>query len=68
MSETLKGQSSCPVVHVHSYSGGAGDRDIRHVLIVPESVNEWVAVQTPELIIPSKITLIFLSIPADAFV
>ena len=34
--ETVEGQSSFLVVHVHSYSGRAGDRDISLFIIVVE--------------------------------
>ena len=51
--DAVEGQSSCPVIQVHSYSGGGGTRDFSGPTIVPERVTGGRAVQSPGLIIMS---------------
>ncbi len=65
--DAVEGQSSCTVIHIHSYSRGAGDyRECSPFVIVPEWASGFRAEQTPWLIITSKSTLI--SLPADALI
>ncbi len=64
-----EGQSSCTVIHKHSYSPADGlHREISLFVIVPEWVSGGTAVQTPGLIINSKPTLINPPLPADALI
>ena len=56
---------SCPVIQVHSYSGG-GNRDLSYLIIVPERVTGRSAEQTPGLLIKSQV--IIRSFPADLFI
>ncbi len=61
-----RGQSSCTVIHKHSYSPADGlHRAEESVCIVIEWVSGGRADQTPGLIITSKRTLITFSLPAD---
>ena len=65
--DAVEGQNSCTVIHIHSYSGGAGvHREIRLFIIVCEKESGVGAVQTPGLIIRAKSRLI--TFPADAFI
>ncbi len=70
--DAVEGQSSCTVIHIHSYSRGDGDLRKLSLCVV---VTEWVfavtgrkAIQTPGLIIISKCTFITPSHPADALI
>ncbi len=68
VSET-QGQSSCTVIHKHSYSTADGlHRENSLYVIVFEWVSGARAEQTPGLIIRSKHTLITVSLPADALI
>ena len=65
--DAVEGQNSCTVIHIHSYSGGAGvHREFRLFIIVFESGTGAEADQTPGLIIRAKSTLI--TFPADVFI
>ncbi len=77
--DTVEGQSSCTVIHIHSYSRGGDSREFSPFIIVPEWAAGVRAVQTPGLIIMSKLTcviivivvviiIITLSLPADALI
>lgn len=65
----VKGQSSCPVVQVHSNSGVWVDgRDRSLFTIMVETASRCRAVQPPGLVISTKPTLITTSSPADPFI
>ena len=67
--DAVEGQSSCTVIHIHSYSSADGlYREISVCVIVPECVTGGRAEQTPGLIITSKHTLKTRSLPADALI
>uniref|UniRef100_A0A0E9Y1P3 Uncharacterized protein n=1 Tax=Anguilla anguilla TaxID=7936 RepID=A0A0E9Y1P3_ANGAN len=66
--DAVEGQSSCSVIQVHSYSGGAGNRDFSAHSIVLESVTSGSAAQTPGLLITSQTTVITPPFPADLFI
>ncbi len=67
--DAVEGQSSCTVIHKHSYSPADGlYREISPYRIVYEWVSGGRADQIPGLIIISKHTLMTRSLPADALI
>ncbi len=67
--DAVEGQSSCSVIHKHSYSPAGGlYRENSLYVIVSEWVTGGSADQTPGLIIISKHTLMTESLPADALI
>ena len=67
---SIEGQSAGWPVQIHSYSVGAGGGDVyvSGIIIVPGNVTVVRAVQTPGLVIPSKITALNPSSPSDSFI
>jgi len=67
--DAVEGQSSCTVIHKHSYSFAGGlYREISLYVIVSEWVTGGKGNQTPGMIIRSKPTLITPSLPTDALI
>ncbi len=67
--DAVEGQSSCTVIHIHSYSRGAGDyREFSVFVIVPQWADGVKAVQIQGMIITTKLTLLSLSLLADVFI
>ncbi|KAI5614197.1 hypothetical protein C0J50_9137, partial [Silurus asotus] len=66
--DAVEGQSSCTVIHIHSYSGGRWTLKLSSNIIMIEVDRGRRTHQTPGLIVQSKPTLITFSFPADLFI
>lgn len=67
--DAVEGQHSCPVIQIHSYSGGARlYRELSFLVVVSEEVNRLETSETPGLVVLLKARLVAVAFSADVFI